>query len=587
MHKRTVPLGLLASILAFWLTTAQAQEASLGSVDFPTSCAPQAQTHFLRGVAALHSFWYPVALEAFRAATREEPACMMGYWGEAMARNHPLWGDPQETEAAREVLERITLTPQLTPRERAYIQAVQVLYGEGDKPARDQAYAVAMERLSRAYPDDLEAEAFYALALLGSVRPDDPAALRTRLQAAARALEVYQQAPNHPGAAHYILHAFDDPDHAILALPAARRYAAIAPTAPHALHMPSHIFLQLGMWPETAASNEASWNASAHWVQSRQLPVSQRDYHSLHWWLYAVLQQGRSKQAQDFLTLMRQSLAAFPEDDQRMRLYGAYLNASMAATFVVETARWGEAAPLLPPLPRSPAEQAPLPSSSNPYQAFAVLVETPSVFARGLAAAMQGEVVAQQSIHVLQARRGQLAGTGKIFGLPMGTILEIQALEIAAAASATQGHFEKAIHTMQQAIALEEKMPPPPGPPPVIKPAHELFGEILLGADRPRDAAAQFATALYRHPNRARAVLGAARAAARQGDRAGAVSAYTRFQQQWQPGQASSPELREARAYLEARSIPLTGLPVGAAPQDRRNLPVAGAAQTGTPRPPH
>jgi hypothetical protein len=187
----------------------------------------------------------------------------MGYWGEAMAHNHPLWSDPQDTEAARRVLARLPAAP--TPREQAYMDAVRVLYGEGEKPERDRAYATAMEAVSRAYPNDLETAAFYSLALLGRAygnaspdagAPRDPAALRIRMQAAAVAQEVFRREPDHPGAAHYILHAFDDPDHAILGLPAARRYAEIAPAAPHALHMPSHIFLQLGMWPEAAASNE-------------------------------------------------------------------------------------------------------------------------------------------------------------------------------------------------------------------------------------------------------------------------------------------------------------------------------------------
>lgn len=258
MHRRTAYSILFVFLLTLRMATTHAQEASLGTVHFPTSCSPQAQAHFLRGVAALHSFWYPVALEEFRATTRVEPACLMGYWGEAMAHNHPLWGDPQEAEAARQALTPITMTPHATPRERAYLQAVQTLYGAGDKSTRDRLYAAAMEQLYRAYSDDLEAAAFYALALLGTVRPDDPTALRTRMRAAAMALEVYHKAPDHPGAAHYILHAFDDPEHAILALPAARQYAAIAPAAPHALHMPSHTFLQLGMWPEATTSNEAS-----------------------------------------------------------------------------------------------------------------------------------------------------------------------------------------------------------------------------------------------------------------------------------------------------------------------------------------
>lgn len=264
-----------------------ARPGKLGTVAFPASCSNQAQANFLRGVAALHSFWYEVALDEFRESTTIEPDCMMGYWGEAMAHNHPIWGDPQETEAARKVLEKIKDIPKLTPRERAYLQAVKVLYGEDEKPARDRAYSAAMEKISRDYPDDVEAALFYALSLMGAVRAEDPAGLQIRLRAGAIASAVYQKNPNHPGAAHYILHAYDDPEHAAQALPAARRYAEIAPEAPHALHMPSHIFLQLGMWPEAATSNETSWTASDQWVKQKNLPISKREYHGLHWLLYS------------------------------------------------------------------------------------------------------------------------------------------------------------------------------------------------------------------------------------------------------------------------------------------------------------
>ena len=152
---------------------------------------------------------------------------MMGYWGEAMAHNHPIWGDPQETEAARKVLEKIRDTSKLTPRERAYVQAVQVLYGDGDKPTRDRAYSAAMEKIYRDFPDDVEAALFYALSLMGTISPEDPAGVQTRLRAGEIASEVYQKHPTHPGAAHYVLHAFDDPENAPKALDAARRYAAI------------------------------------------------------------------------------------------------------------------------------------------------------------------------------------------------------------------------------------------------------------------------------------------------------------------------------------------------------------------------
>ena len=298
--RRTSLQALLALCVSLsFVSAAFAQKSALGQIDFPTSGAKAAQAHFLRGVAALHSFWYEEALEAFQAATKVDPDFMLGYWGEAMAHNHPLWNE-QETDAARKVVAKIRDTGKLTPRESAYLNAVKALYGEGDKHARNLAYAAAMEKIYRAHPDDLEAASFYALALLGAVRPVDKG-YRLQMQAGAIALDVYEKNPNHPGAAHYIIHAFDDPEHAILALPAARRYAEIAPDAHHARHMPSHIFIQLGMWPEAAASNESSWATSDAWVKRKNLSLSLRDYHSLHWLLYVYLQQGRYTQAEELL----------------------------------------------------------------------------------------------------------------------------------------------------------------------------------------------------------------------------------------------------------------------------------------------
>ena len=216
----------VAMLVLFPAARIHGQNSQLGKVDFPTSGSPNAQVHFLRGVAALHSFWFEEALDEFRKSTQVQPDFMMGYWGEAMAHNHPLWAE-QDTDAARKVLEKIKDTPKLTPRERAYLNAVKTLYGAGDKLARDKAYAAVMETIYRDYPDDLEAASFYSLALQGTVRPGDKGFLR-QAKAGALALEVYQKNPNHPGAAHYIIHAFDDPEHAILALPAARRRLLIS-----------------------------------------------------------------------------------------------------------------------------------------------------------------------------------------------------------------------------------------------------------------------------------------------------------------------------------------------------------------------
>jgi hypothetical protein len=437
----------------------------------------------------------------------------MAYWGEAMAHNHPVWGDPQDTEAGRAVLAKLPKTSDFTARERGYLDAVKELYGQGEKSVRDRAYAAAMQKLHREHPDDLEAAAFYALALLGLAysgssdagAPGNPAALRTRMRAAAIAQEVYRKQPDHPGGAHYLLHAFDDPDHAILALPAARRYAEIAPAAPHALHMPSHIFLQLGMWPEAVASNEAAWKAS----NEERVP----DFHSLHWLLYAYLQQNRMDDALPLLTTIGDSVAKVPKNDMRNLVYGTYLQATMAATFLVASGRWTQAAELLPPQ-RTGAAPSP-DAGGGQYQAFAALAQAPAVFAHGLAAAMTGSPDAQARIAELQKIRQQHAGASMPFASNMAPVMEIQALEIAAAASAARGDLDEAIATMRRATSLEEAMPIPPGPPPIIKPSHELFGEILLRAGRREEAARQFATALFRHPGRARSLAGAEQAAAR------------------------------------------------------------------------
>ncbi|WP_348758554.1 tetratricopeptide repeat protein [Candidatus Methylocalor cossyra] len=521
-------------------------EARLGDIQFPTSAhSEEAQAHFLRGVSALHSFSYDLALAEFRKATEREPEFMMGYWGEAMAHNHPLWGQ-QNTEAARKALARIQDTPRLTAKERAYWLAVKRLYGEGDKDTRDRAYAAAMESIHRQYPDDLEAACLYALALLGSVRPDDPAALRTRMRAGAIALEVVQKDPQHPGATHYLLHAFDDPDHAILALAAARRYPEIAPEAPHALHMPAHIFLQLGMWPEAAATQEKEW------AQQNALPAVQRDYHSLYWLLYVYLQQGRYHEAEDLLMRMQKYLAEGPRNDQAFLGYGTFIASSMAAAFVVDTRRWERASPLIGPLRQDTAGFVKASEGNpGPYQAFARYVQALWLFTEGMAAVSGNAPDARKRLDDLQALE-QRAGAAELpgTGVPLAKVLAIQRLELAAMASASAGQLNQAIQTLEAATNVEDALPSLPGPPPWIKPAHEMLGEILLQAEHPADAERQFATALFRYPHRARSLLGSARAAARQGHRDEALDAYAKFLEQWQPGDGGLSERQEAQRYL-------------------------------------
>ena len=528
------------------------QESQLGRVEFPTSGSEKAQAHFLRGLAALHSFWYEEALEAFRESTKVEPDFAMGYWGEAMAHNHPLWSE-QDIAAARQVLAKIKDTPKLSERERAYLAAVKLLYGDSDKGTRDAAYSAAMEKIYRAYPDDLDAAAFYSLSLLGMVRADEKS-YRLQAKAGAIALDVYQKNPNHPGAAHYIIHAFDDPEHAILALPAARRYASIAPEAHHARHMPSHIFLQLGMWPEAAASNESAWESSDAWMKRKNLSVSVRDYHSLHWLLYIYLQQGRYNDAEKLLNLMKKVMSESTYDNKLRPAYYENNYANMAAAFVVETEKWNLATELFPEN-KTPvtSEQATMSgahgghgTTAAPSGNNAATVRSSSVnltlpfFVRGLAAAVGGSAV-EPSIAGLEALRG---APGR------SSTLEIRKLEISALSASMKKDHSKAIELMKKATALEEETSAPYGPPNLIKPTHELFGEILLRAGKPVEAAGQFKIALLRQPNRARSLLGAARAAAQNGNQSAAQTAYAALIEQWKQADANIVELREARDYL-------------------------------------
>jgi hypothetical protein len=444
-------------------------------------------------------------------------------WLEHRTLNHPVWGDLQETDAARQVLARIPAAPAgITPREQAWLDAVRLLYGPGEKPERDRAYAAAMERLSREHPDDLEAAAFHALALLGIAyggggseagAPREGLGLRRRMRAGAIAQGVWHREPDHPGAAHYILHAFDDPDHAVLALPAARRYAEIAPAAPHALHMPSHIFLQLGRWPEAVASNEAAWKASRD--------AGAPDVHSLHWLLYGHLQQERAEDARPLLDAVREVLAATPRDDMRNLAYATLIQATMAATFLVETRRWDEASRIScrrrrPERRRSRAQAAARAARAARTRPSRPWPRPPAAFGRGLAAAMTGAAeTARRQADALETLGRQAAGAPIPAAAAMAPVLEIQAFEIAATASAAAGDSGAAIETMRRATTLEERMPVPPGPPPLIKPSHELFGEILLRAGRREEAAAQFATSLFRHPGRALSLRGAEQAGKR------------------------------------------------------------------------
>jgi tetratricopeptide (TPR) repeat protein len=534
------------------------QATKLGTVEFPTSGAGKAQEHFLRGVAAMHSFWYEEALEEFRAATKADPSFAMAYWGEAMAHNHPIWQE-QDTAAGRAALAKIGDASKLSDRERAFIEAARILYGQGEKPARDRAYLAAMEKVYSQYPDDLEAASFYSLALLG-VHGYKVEGHPERMRAGSIALQVYAKNPNHPGAAHYIIHSFDDPEHAILALPAAYRYAEIAPAAHHAKHMPSHIFIQLGMWPEAAASNEAAWQTSADWVARKKLHPSLRDFHSLHWLHYIYLQQGRWARAEGLLDLRRIAANETASVGDAYRGRSDRLWSDMAAQAVLETENWKRAFELFPDAAPSASSAADagahhhggIPATGGRDQVTRNQVL--AAYVRGMAAAHMGQPEADAARARLESMAEQARKRGDE---ELSESLLVMSGEVAAVHALKREETRKAIAAMEQAVKREEAMPAPSGPPDLIKPSHEVFGEILLAAGDAQRAREQFAWSLERHPNRARSLVGAARAAAAAGDAAAASDYYGKLLDVWRYADTQMAELKEAREYLQknARTV--------------------------------
>ena len=520
-----------------------ARPSSLGAVAFANSGSPRVQEHFLRGLAALHSFWYEEAIVQFQAATALEPDFAMGYWGEALSYNHSLWGR-QDQEFARKTLAKIKDTSHLTARERAYIEAARILYGEGDKLTRDIAYSKALGKIHADYPDDLDAAAFHALSILGTVRPGDKGYER-QLKAAAIAEEVARRNPLHPGATHYIIHAYDHPDYAARGLSAARHYAEIAPEAFHAQHMPAHIFVQLGMWNESDRSNSNAWRVSDEWVARKRLPLGLRDYHSYHWLVYTRLQEGRYREATELLETVRRVIAENGPDS--VNFYD-----QISAIYVVETEQWNRAGELLqrPALTGTP-RVAPVLSEVCGGQSTLRRdtqqnnTELPVVI-RAYAATAAGEAEAGR---LRDAARAVAVEPGDAYGQ---AVLKIRLLQIDGLKLAARNDFDAALAALAEAASLEAATAKPSGPPRLIKPSHELYGEILLRAGRPAEAVHQFEIALGRQPGRAHALLGLARAKARAGDLAGAGTAYTAFLDKWQGADRDRPELTEARAFLQA-----------------------------------
>ena len=531
MFQVLIILLTLVAVIPFSFTYASDSSNQLGTIEFPTSSFGPAQKHFIRGVAALHSFWYTEAINAFEKSTIADPDFAMGYWGLAMAHNHPLWED-QDKESAREALSKITDISKLTQREQDYIQAVRLLYGDKEKHMRDKAYSKAMENIYHNYPNDLEAACFYSLSILGVAR-NTIDKLRLQVEAGAIALEVFQKKPDHPCAAHYAIHAFDNPDLARLALPSAKRYAKIAPASHHAQHMSAHIFVQLGMWPDAVISNKKGWQTSVDWVEQKKLPRSERDYHSLQWLHYAYLQQGLLEKAATVFDIQQKDMLEGIQSQSNLRA-GKYYYRMLAAR-IIETEQWES------------ADQFPLPNGWKP-KSFSLAGYN---FVRGFATAMDGKIKeAEKYLREIQAIRKKGFRENYFKRIEY---LQVWELEIQTAIKLFQKDYKAANNFAKRAVTLEEKLPTPSGPPRILKPTYELLGEVYLNACKPIQAYEKFSISLLRHPNRIRSLMGAARAADAKGDRKAAMENYQQVIRQFKNANMELAELIEARNYISRK----------------------------------
>src|SRR3954462_4103894 len=485
-RNHSLVVGVLVAALSGAQAFAQAPKKTveLGSIHFPTSAKPAAQAPFLTGVKALYNFEFDIAGDAFRETQKADPAFALGYWGEAMSYNHPLWAQ-QDLPAARKALEKLAPTAPARAatapagKERDLIEAEDVLFGAGDKLTRDIAYSQSMGRLHAKYPADDEIACMFSLALLGTGRPGVNNA-RNSMQAAAIVQDLFERHPQHPGAAHFIIHSFDDPDHAILSLKAAREYSKIAPSAAHALHMPSHIFVQLGMWDDVIASNVVAYKAADDLATAKNLPRGREDFHTLSWLQYAYLQEGKFDEAQKCVDQAK----AIADKDTAPNVRDGY--AAMKARQVVESEKWEKLA-----LSTAPVKDGGAPG----YDGSAAYV-----FAAGFSAAHLGDVdTARHALEILTAMEKQAASGSNAY---RSKPLSVMAKEVASGIAHAEKNVAEAERLLKEATAIEATLDAPSGPPEPIKPSFELYGQFLMSQNRQKEAAAEFQQALLRMPNR-------------------------------------------------------------------------------------
>jgi hypothetical protein len=540
MRVRFGSFLLLIALMAPALTRAQADHHTssehLGTVTFSTSCNKAVQPQFNRAVALMHSFEFAHAIEGFNSTLVTDPSCAIAYWGIALSS----WGNPfaaglkpqTQLDKGLKAIENGRAAAAKTEHERAYIEAVAHLYTDTakiDQRSRIVAYESAMSAMSAAYPDDTEATIFYTLALAAAADPADKTYAR-QLKAGAMLEKLFVQYPDHPGLAHYIIHTYDVPPLAPRAVEAARRYGQIAPSAPHALHMPSHTFTRVGYWQDSIDANMAAAAAAKSAGQTGE------ELHSSDYMVYAYLQTAQDGAAQ---RLVESSTEIFSRFDPKVLISGAappvaayFAHAAIPARYCLERRSWADAAKL------------------EPYPSPFPHTDAITFFARGLGAAhLNNRDTARASISSLEQLRDKLSNMKEAY---WANQVEIQRQEVAAWLAFAEGDRQGAIVAMRAAAQREdltEKNAVTPGP---LTPAREMLGEMLLELKLPSEALKEFEATLTKEPNRFRALYGAAEAAKLAGNR---EAAQTHFRELLKVAErADKPgrqELAEARTELK------------------------------------
>jgi tetratricopeptide (TPR) repeat protein len=504
-------------------------ETQLGTVHFPVSCTASAQKPFARGVALLHSFWYEEAEKEFVQISNQDTHCTMAHWGVALSIWHQLWNQPDAKVIARGLSEANVAkqdAKKVTPRENAYIAAIAAFYSDSDKvdhDARAKAYSDAMKKVYESYPDDHEAATFYALSLLAS-EPHHDETFANRKAAAAILEKLFAIEPDHPGVAHYLIHSYDKPQLAQLGIPAARRYAQVAPAAPHALHMPSHIFARVGLWQDDITSNLASVAATRK-TAAMHMGGEGHQFHAMDFLFYAYLQSGREADAKALMDEVK----AMPEMHD---MYGVGFDphlateAHFASLYPIEMRDWAGAATLAPIAVPGTAED------SVGYWAKAI----------GAAHLHQPEEV-RKDVSAIQTIHQKFESEKK---QDFAEATENDLKQAKAWLSFAEGKYDDAVEALRPMADKEDAL----GDEPQGIPTREMIAEILLEAKRPQQALAEYQNDLKLNPNRFNGLYGAARAAEQAGKQSEAAEYYALLLKTCEGGTSTRPELSHAKELL-------------------------------------